>query len=559
MTAFSYLFAFVAMLGVLVFVHEFGHFLVAKLCGVRVLKFSLGFGPTIGIGRWKLAWTRNGTEYVVAFFPLGGFVKMLGENPEEAEGDPEVRALPSETLGAKPVWQKLAIVFAGPAMNLLLPVVVFMGTLFVGIPRPLPVVGTVEIGSPAAQAGFRPGDRILAIDHRPVAWWDDVEEALRARPGQSVWVTFERDGGPHELSLALAARGGLDEFGGVHQVGWSGLGHQRLRATLGIPGKSSPATKAGLRSGDRVLKVGGVAVEDWVEFERAYAQAGTQGEVELAVARGDEAKPEQLSLRVPALGSLEALGVLPASVLVSRVSPDSWAARAGIEPGDLILRVDGAPVGSFASFAEIVRTSKGRTLDIEVASHGETRMLRIAPELANADTGLGVPEERYLIGVTAEPAAMVGALGKDIERNPLVSFPRAVSMTTDVTRTFLQGLGKIVTGEVSSRQLAGPIGIAEIAHNALQRGWEAYLGTLVLISINLGVLNLLPIPVLDGGQAVIFLIEGVKRSPVSLRTREVVQQIGLTVLVLLMGFAFWNDVSRHWSKLLEWLRTSTGL
>jgi regulator of sigma E protease len=132
-------------------------------------------------------------------------------------------------------------------------------------------------------------------------------------------------------------------------------------------------------------------------------------------------------------------------------------------------------------------------------------------------------------------------------------------MTADVTRTFLQGLGKIVTGQVSSRQLAGPIGIAEIAHSALQRGWEAYLGTLVLISINLGVLNLLPIPVLDGGQAMIFLIEGVKRSPVSLRTREVVQQIGLTVLVLLMGFAFWNDVSRHWSKLLEWLRTSTGL
>jgi regulator of sigma E protease len=559
MTAFSYLFAFVAMLGVLVFVHEFGHFVAAKLCGVRVLKFSLGFGPTIGIGRWKLAWTRSGTEYVIAFFPLGGFVKMLGENPDEVEGDPEVRAHPSETLGAKPVWQKLTIVFAGPMMNLLLPVVVFMGTLFVGIPRPLPVVGTVEPGSPAGHAGLEPGDRILTIDHKPVTWWDDVEEALRARPGQQVGVAFERDGERHELSLALAERGGLDEFGGVHRVGWSGLGHQRLRATIGIPGKSSPAAEAGLLSGDRVLRLDGAAVEDWVGLQRAYARAGTQGSVELAIARGEDANPEQLNVRVPALGSLDALGVLPASVLVSRVNPDSPAARAGIEPGDLILGVDGEPVGSFASFAEIVRTSKGRTLEIEVASHGETRVLRIAPELASADTGLGVPEERYLIGVTAEAAAMVGALGKDVERNPMVSFPRAISMTADVTRTFLQGLGKIVTGQVSSRQLAGPIGIAEIAHSALQRGWEAYLGTLVLISINLGVLNLLPIPVLDGGQAMIFLIEGVKRSPVSLRTREVVQQIGLTVLVLLMGFAFWNDVSRHWSKLLEWLRTSTGL
>jgi len=558
-TAFSYLFAFVAMLGVLVFVHEFGHFIVAKLCGVRVLKFSLGFGPTIGIGRWKLAWIRNGTEYVVAIFPLGGFVKMLGENPDESEADPEVRAHPSETLGAKPVWQKLAIVFAGPVMNLLLPIAVFVVMLFVGIPRPLPVVGTVEIGSPAAQAGFHPGDRILAIDQKPVVWWDDVEEALRARPGQSVEIAFQRDGAPRALSLPLATRGGLDEFGGVHQVGWSGLAYQRLRATVGIPSESSPAAKAGLHSGDRVLRVGGNAVEDWVQLERAYAQAGSQGELELSIARGDEANPEQLSLRVPALGSLEALGVLPASVLVSRVNPDSPAARAGILPGDLILGVDRTPVGSFASFAEIVRTSKGRTLEIEVASHGETRVLQIAPELANADTGLGVPEERYLIGVTAEPAALVGALGKEIERNPLVSLPRAVSMTSDVMRNFLQGLGKMLTGEVSRHQLAGPIGIAEIAHNALERGWRDYLVTLVLISINLGVLNLLPIPVLDGGQALIFLIEGVKRSPVSLRTREVVQQIGLTVLVLLMGFAFWNDVSRHWSKLLEWLRTSTGL
>jgi regulator of sigma E protease len=246
-------------------------------------------------------------------------------------------------------------------------------------------------------------------------------------------------------------------------------------------------------------------------------------------------------------------------VLVSRVSPDSPAAKAGIQPGDLILGVDGEPVGSFASFAEIVRTSKGRELAVEVASGGVTKTLRIKPELADADTGLGVPEERYLIGVTAEAPALLGAVGRDVERNPLVSVPRAIGMTVDVTRTFLQGLGKLATGEVSRKQLAGPIGIAEIAHNALQRGWEAYLGTLVLISINLGVLNLLPIPVLDGGQALIFLVEGVKRSPVSIRTREVVQQIGLTVLVLLMGFAFWNDVSRHWTKLVEWLRTSTGL
>lgn len=557
MTALSYLFALVAMLGVLVFVHELGHFLVAKWCGVRVLKFSIGFGPTIGFGRWKLAWTRGGTEYVVAWFPLGGFVKMLGESPEDEEQDPEVRFHPEETLGAKPVWQKLAIVFAGPAMNLLLPVVIFVGTLAVGIPRALPVVGTVEAGSPAAAAGLLPGDTVLAVDGEPVRWWDDVEEVLRARPGREVALRVERAGETRDVVVPVAARAGLDAFGGVKKTGWSGVGHMRLRATLGIPDAASPAAKAGLHSGDRVTRVGDTAVEDWRGFETAYAAA--TGEVVLAVERGDAEKPETREVTVPALGSAQALRVLPAAVLVSRVEPGSPADRAGIQAGDLLLAVDGAPVGSFPSFAEIVRASQGRALEIAYARAGQTISVRVAPELKDADTGLGVTEPRYLIGVTAEAPALVGAVGKDVERNPLISIPRAVGMTAEVTRTFLQGLGKLVTGEVSSKQLAGPIGIAEIAHNAMQRGWEAYLSTLILISINLGVLNLLPIPVLDGGQAVLFLIEGVKRSPVSLRTREVVQQIGLTVLVALMGFAFWNDLSRHWTRLVDWLRSSAGL
>ena len=135
MSFFSYLFAFVLLLSILIFVHELGHFLVARACGVRVLKFSMGFGPPIGFGRFRLAWKRGGTEFVLAWFPLGGFVKMLGENPDEVD-DPEALAHPDEALGAKPVWQKLAIVFAGPAMNLLLPVLVFVGTLAVGMPRP---------------------------------------------------------------------------------------------------------------------------------------------------------------------------------------------------------------------------------------------------------------------------------------------------------------------------------------------------------------------------------------------------------------------------------------
>jgi regulator of sigma E protease len=553
-TVVQYLVAFAVLLSVLIFVHELGHFLVAKACGVRVLKFCLGFGPPVRIGRLRLAWKRGHTEYAIAWFPLGGFVKMLGEHPDEQD-DPEAKAHPDEALGSKPVWQKLAIVFAGPAMNLLLPVAVFAGTLFVGMPRPAAVVGSVEAGSPAERAGIGPGDRIVALGGQPVAWWGDVEEAVRARPGGALVLEIERSGERRGVALSLEERSGLDEFGTAEAVGWSGLAHRRPRAMVGVPDAASPAHVAGLRSGDRLVAVGGSPVADWYELERAYAAAPPGSRVAVAVERGPDNAPERLEVRVPALGDLAALGVQPPNVLVSSVSEDSPAERAGIRPGDLVLSVDGAPVTSFQSFAETVRASGGRTLTIAYARDGEIRSVEIQPELRAIEVGPGLEETRYLVGITAAPATLPGEFAIDRERNPAVAFPRAVEMTVAITGTFLRGLGKIVTGEVSRNQVAGPIGIATIAGSSWQQGWETYLSTLVLISINLGILNLLPIPILDGGQALLFLVEGLKRSPLSLRTRLAVQQIGLTVLALLMGMAFWNDISRHWSKVLDWLRS----
>jgi len=551
-TVLSYLWAFVLLLSVLVFVHELGHFLVARACGVRVLKFSIGFGPPIGFGRYRLAWTRGGTEYVVAWFPLGGFVKMLGENPEEV-GDVPVDVRPGESLPEKNTWQKLAIVFAGPAANLILPVLVFLITLAIGLPRPVSVVGDVEPGSPAAEAGLEPGDRILSVDGEATAWWEDLEDVLRSRAGETVTVAYERDGTPGQVRLAIGERPTIDDFGRVTPVGWAGLEHRRPAAMLGVPSASSRAAAAGLRSGDVVESVGEQGVEDWGAFERAYAAAGEGGEVELVLRRGEGDEAVRSHLRVPALGSVAALGVVQANVLVASVAEDSAAQRAGLRAGDLIVAVDGDPVGSFGSFAEIVRTSGGRAIEIQYARDGEIHTATVKPDLIDYDAGFGLKEPRYLVGITAEVASLTGSLEIDRERNPLVAVPRAVGMTVEVTRTFLQGLVKLVTGEVSRKQLAGPIGIAEIAGHAYERGWETYLSILVLISINLGVLNLLPIPVLDGGQAVIYAVEGVRRAPLSLRTREIVQQVGLTVLMLLMGLAFWNDLSRQWTRLVDWL------
>jgi regulator of sigma E protease len=550
-TALNYLFAFVVLLSVLIFVHELGHFLVAKACGVRVLKFCLGFGPPIRIGRFRLLWKRGHTEYVIAWFPLGGFVKMLGENPDEQDA-PEVRASPDETLGAKPLWQKLAIVFAGPAMNLALPVAVFMATLFIGMPRPAAVVGSIESGSPAAEAGLEAGDRVVAVAGEPVVWWDELDDVVRERPGDALTLRVERDAEIRDVTLPVLPRTGLDEFGQATEVGWLGASHRRLRAVLGVRDADGPAHRAGLRSGDLVVEVAGEPVEDWESFRAAYGARGREGRVRFAIERGDDA--QRLALEVPALGDLPALGVEPASVLVATVSPGSPAESAGLAAGDLVLSVDGEPVLSFRSFAETVRSSGGRTLDLVFARDGELHPAAVRPELKIVDIGLGIEEERYLVGITAAAASLPGGFDLDRERNPLVAFPRAVGMTVEITQTFLRGLGKIVTGEVSRNQVAGPIGIATIAGSAFERGWETYLSTLVLISINLGILNLLPIPILDGGQAVLFIVEGIKRSPLSLRTRLAVQQVGLTFLALLMGMAFWNDISRHWSKVVDWLR-----
>jgi regulator of sigma E protease len=547
----EFVFAMVLMLGVVVTVHELGHFWAAKACGVRVLKFSIGFGNPIGFGRFRLRWRRNGTEYVLAWFPLGGFVKMLGEATDDEANELRTAAPPPDSLAAQPLWKKLVILFAGPGMNLLLPVVVVAASLFVGIERRDTTVGTVEPGSPAAAAGIEPGDRVLALDGEPIAFWDDFERAVREQPGASLVLSLARGEERLERSLEIVGRDGVDLLGKRADVGWLGLQHHRQKATLGIPSEDAPAARAGLRSGDVVVTVAGQEVEDWSGFARAYAEAPA-GEVALRVARSKGEAGREEEFRVPALGTLDALGVIPAVVLVENVHAGMPAAEAGIQRGDLLVAVDGAPVGSFATFRETVLGSGGRPLAVTIARGGDTRVLTLAPRLGSIS-----PEdaqEQYLIGIEAVNAIAPGGGALDRVRNPLVAVPRAVVATVETTGTFLVGLQRIVSGDIPRRSIGGPIEIARQSQLALQRGWESFVSLLVIISINLGVLNLLPIPILDGGQALLFTIESMRRGPLPLRAREWVQQVGLFLLVGLMGFAFWNDVSKYWSTFFDWLR-----
>ena len=323
-----YVVALVPMLGVLIFVHELGHFLVAKYFGVRVLRFSLGFGSPIGVGPFRMRWERGGTEYVIAWIPLGGYVKMLGEQLHDAgEDEPPVPdARPDEYLNAKPVWQKLCITFAGPAMNLLLPVFIFAGVLAWGLPQGEPVIGTVEAGSPAAEGGLRAGDRLLAVDGEPVAWWRDVEAAIREKNTGTIEFEVEREGSVFDVAIERASREGIDAFGAPAEVGWIGFDHRRLPALVGIPASDSPAARAGLRSGDIARTVHGESVEDWEGLRAALAAARRKGRssVEIQLARGSEG--EELSVEVPADPNLAGWGVVPRHHPGERVDPGSSGA-----------------------------------------------------------------------------------------------------------------------------------------------------------------------------------------------------------------------------------------
>ncbi len=583
--------AVIPMLGILIVAHELGHFLVAKACGVRVLKFSIGFGSPIGFGRMRLRWERGGTEYVIGWIPLGGFVRMLGEPMPGDENfvaaiPDDVR--PDEFLESKPVWQKLSIVFAGPAMNLLLPIVCLMGILWVGLPRPNAVVGMIEADSPAQLAGLRVGDRIVSLDGDEVEWWDEVILPIQdRRVGGILDLEIERDQVISHVEIPLGQQTARDRFGSVVDHGWIGVGHRRLAAVVGVPQESSAAARAGLHSGDLIVAVGDVEIEDWQTLGRVHEAAaraarasGAENVVwhlerqlgefapldgrddlsleEADAAAGEPTEPafEEFALSLPPLYSLEELGLLPATILVAYVTADRPAAMAGLLPGDLVLSVDGTPIGSFESFVSVVQTSGGRELEIAFSREGRVRTVRLRAReetVAGPYEIEGMEEKVYQIGLAAAVSSLPGSRSVQQLRNPIESLPRAFEMSWQMTTEYLQGLGKLFTGEIGTDKLSGPIGIARIARKSLDHGWLDYLSMMMLISINLGILNLLPIPILDGGQAMIYAIEGIKRSPLSIRSREIATSIGFGLLVVLMGRAFWNDLTPTWLKFVHWL------
>jgi regulator of sigma E protease len=436
------LIAFLFVLGVLIFVHELGHFLAARRHGVRVLVFSLGFGPKV------LKVKRGDTEYCVSAIPLGGYVKMAGENPEDPRS-----GQPDEFL-SKTKWQRFQILFAGPAMNILLAVVVTAFVLGIqGVRIPVyfdepAVIGSVISGSPAEKAGLTRGDRIISVSGDTIATWRDLELAIGIRrPNRDISVTVLRNSQPVTMNVRPVAEGRYE---------------------------------------------------------------------------------------------VSEIGVLPdANPLILRVLPGDRAEKAGLQAGDIILAINGERMATRAQLIAVISDSGDKPIQITVRRGEGEQTVTATPEQKGARGWLGVE--------LSEPT-------KSFTPGPFEAVKLSVEHNIESSGNIFRTLGGLFTGETSVRQLQGPVGIAQLSGESAQEGFITLLSLMAMLSINLGILNLMPVPVLDGGHILIMALEGIARRDFSMQVKEKMLLAGFVVLMMLMVTVIYNDLTRiSWiERLMPW-------
>ena len=450
-SAFVTVLSFLVTVAVLVVIHEFGHYLVARWMGVKILRFSVGFGRPL----WVRRAGRDRTEWVLAAIPLGGYVKMLDEREGEVPHEDRPRA-----FNRKTPWQRIAIVLAGPAANFLLAILIYWVLFIAGMPGIKPVMGEPPANTPAALAGLANGDIVRAVGDEPVQTWNDVRWILLKE-------SVKREGTVLEVENA---RGG--------------------RAS-------------------RRLDLSGITKED---LDRDFLA--------------------KLGLRPFRPQSPAALG---------RVIPGSAAEKAGLQAGDRVVAISGRPIATWFDFTAQVSANPGKPLTLEVERQGRRMEVRATPDtVSDGDARIG----RLGVEVPPELKREYERMTTKVRYGPVESVGKAVAKVWDLSIFSLKMLGRMIVGDVSWKNLSGPITIADYAGQSAQLGWITYLGFLALVSVSLGVLNLLPIPLLDGGHLVYYFAEIVKGSPVSERTMEIGQRLGLALLLGLTLFAFYNDINR---------------
>ncbi|MGD9661537.1 MAG: sigma E protease regulator RseP [Porticoccaceae bacterium] len=444
------LFFTLVALGVLVTIHEFGHFWVARRCGIKVLRFSIGFGTPFA--RW---YDRQGTEFVLAVLPLGGYVKMV----DEREGNVAAADIPY-AFNNKSVWQRMAVVSAGPIANFLLAIIAYWVVFLAGVQGVAPIVDSVTPGSVAARAGIEPGQEIIAVDGEPTPTLQALGEQLVLRLGEEGTINFKVKYQDSNLSYDLEAE----------LNGWQ-------------------------VDTDNPDPIGDIGIQ----------------------------------LYTPR--------VLPVADQVMAAEP---ADQAGLRSGDRIVAMDGTPVSDWSQWVEYVRARPGETIAIDVARGAEQFATQITPKGVTQEDGTVIGQVGMSVVIPEWPESYL----RKMDYSVVGAFSQALHQTWKTTKMVLDSIKKMVTGIISPKHLSGPITIAKVAGASAQYGFTAYLGFLALLSVSLGVLNLLPIPVLDGGHLMYYMVEAVKGSPVSEKVQMAGYRLGLFLVVGLMVIALYNDVMR---------------
>ena len=443
--------AFICVLGVLITAHELGHFWVARRCGVKVLRFSVGFGKPI----WSRRFTPGGTEWVLAIFPLGGYVKML----DEREGEVASEDL-HLTFNRQALYKRALIVAAGPLANFVLAVGLFWTVFMGGTQEMRAMISKPHADTPAAFSGFEHGERITALNGREITTWQEFR-----------WEILKQLSPQNDIRI------------------------------------------------------------DSINLRGEINQRSVQ--VSAANAALDEATDP-----ISALGfALYRPRVPP---VIDKVLSDSPADRAGFRPGDRVLSIDGRAISEWLELVEVIRVSPDRSLRVDVARGNERVELVVTPK-EEEDRGRKVV--RVGLQVSQDTVSKVDTL-VEVRYGPVEAMGRAITETWDKSVFTLQAFGRMLTGDLSWKNLSGPVTIADYAGQSARLGWPYYLQFMALVSISLGVLNLLPVPLLDGGHLMYYAVEAITRRPLSERLQEIGQQIGLALLIGLMAFAFYNDIQR---------------
>ena len=445
--------AMLVTLGILVTIHEFGHYWVARRCGVKIECFSIGFGKSL------FSWYRGETEYRIALLPLGGYVKMFGERDVEINESEKNLAFNHKTL-----VQKIAIVAAGPLANLMLAVVLYWFMFMTGVSGIAPVVGNLEVGSPAALVGLQRGDEITIIDGDETRTWQEVRIALLERLGES---------GSIDLSYTSASNGFLNNAS--------------------------------------------VQIDRWLV---------------------NDAEPDVLG----------ALGIIPFRLdipaIIGELVPDGRAQQAGLLTQDEIISVNQIELSGWLHWVDIVRANIEQDLSIQVIRQDQLLELNLRPELRVDNNG----EQIGYIGAGVQVPEVMPALPEEMNRavnySAIAALPYAFTETWENAIFILDSIKKMIVGLISVENLSGPITIAQVAGQTATFGLEYYLSFLAVLSVSLGILNLLPIPVLDGGHLLYYLVEAIIRRPVPEKVQAMGMQLGIFLIVSIMFVAFYNDINR---------------